>query len=108
MLDELTEPRLRRPPIGLDAQLLFHPAQQRLSRCLQGLEPGLAADGRQGLLQVDPGRRPIARGHGDPGTVEQFSCLLFHERTMTLDQRVLLATPGLAFFRQGQVQLVLQ
>ena len=67
LLDELPVPGLRRPPIGLGTQFALDPAEQRLSRCPQTFQSGLAAERRQDLFEVERGpcashRRPPRPG----------------------------------------------
>ena len=96
VLDELLEAGLRRPPVGLDAQLLLDLFQQRWAGPLMSSTRGSLANGRQCLLQVEACTWPIAGGHGDAGTVEQLLPLLPHERqTLLLDaRRARAAGPG--------------
>ena len=71
VVDEFLEPRLRRSPIGLDAQFLLDPGQERQGRLSHVFESRLAADRRQRFFQVEASTGPIAGGRGDPGTVKE-------------------------------------
>ena len=102
------EPGPGRLAVGLDAQLLLDPLQQRLGGFLQGIQPGLGADGRQRLLQVEACAGPVAGGHGDAGAVEQLLALLLHERQPALLERVVLPLLRQALLRECDVQLAPQ
>ena len=78
--DELLKTGCRRPPIGLDTQLAFDFLQEGLSGLTQLFKKRLITEGCQCLFQVEASIRPIARGHGETGAVEQLLSLLPHDR----------------------------
>ncbi len=94
--------------VGLDAQLLLDVFQKRLGWPPQLFKRRLAPQGRQCLLEVEPRARPVAGGHGDPGTVKQSLPLLADQRAMVFLAGVLFSLAGVALVRPGHVELATQ